>query len=253
MNQIFISYARSDGSEMAEFLYQRLTGCGYKVWKDDHNIPLGTSFPREISNALEEKGDFILLVTSASLKSAWVGDEINMAKTARRRIIPVILDNKLIDEDIPLFLRSTNWLRMQDTTRDWRALSRLVDELEGGKDIPRVINMSGYKEIVAKGILILAHSEFGLVDLAHPKSIIDMAQKMAQDAQPFVDANVGIVPHGHPALACTILAYLLGTTTRMPNLYNTYRTENGGFGVSSDRCIALQSVREMGFEFRSHL
>ena len=238
---------------MAEFLYGRLAGCGYEVWKDDHNLPLGTSFPRAISDALEKKGDFILLVTSAALRSDWVNDEVNMAMTARRRVIPVVLDNNLRDDEIPLFLRKINWLRMKNSTNDWESLNKLVDNLEAGETIPRVINMSGHKDIEVKGILVLGDSEFEVVDLTDPKAIVETAKKAAEAALPFINANAGIVPHGHPALACAILAHILGTTTRMPNLLTLIKRKAASLELAATRFISLQSIREMGFEYRSHL
>src|SRR5262249_28203065 len=82
MNNIFISYSHKDGEEIAEFFHERLTGCGYDVWKDSHNLQVGKKFPRAISDAVEKTNDFIVLLTKAALQSDWVDNEINMAMTA---------------------------------------------------------------------------------------------------------------------------------------------------------------------------
>jgi hypothetical protein len=176
-----------------------------------------------------------------------VQDEIDMAKVARRRLIPVILD----EVEVPLYLQTVHLLEMRAGVDDWRALHQLVNQLAGGQAIPRAYNMSGHKDIEVNGALVLGHSEFGHVDLNSPQSIADTARTMAEAALPYIkDAGAGIVPHGHPALACGILAHLLGTTNQMPLLFYTYRLENGKFGVSSDRFLSLQNIRDQGFEYR---
>lgn len=247
MNRIFLSYAHKDASEVAEWLYIRLTGCGYEVWKDNHSLPLGSSFPKEISNAVGQQEYFIVLLSAASMASAWVQDEIDIAKVARRQIIPIMLE----EVEVPLYLRTIQCLEMRAGINDWRALHQLVNHLGNGQSIPRVYNMSGHKDIEVNGVLMLGHSEFGHVDLSDPKSIADTAQTMAEAALPFIkEAGAGVVPHGHPALACCILAHLLGTTNQMPPLFYTYRLDNGKFGISGDRFVSLQNIRDLGFEYR---
>lgn len=248
MNRIFLSYSHKDASEAAELLYARLTGCGYEVWKDNHSLPLGSSFPREISNAVGQQDYFVVLLSAAALESEWVQHEIDMAKVSQRLIIPIILE----DLEIPLYLKTIQCLSMKEGVNDWLALHKLVDHLGGGKSIPRVYNMSGHKDIEVNGVLVLGHSDFVRVDLSDPQIIPDTAQQMAQLALPFIrQAGAGIVPHGHPALACSILAYLLGTTNQMPQLFCTHRLENGKFRISGDRSISLQNIRDLGFEYRS--
>jgi hypothetical protein len=248
MTRIFLSYSHKDASELAELLYIRLTGCGYEVFKDDHSLPLGTSFPRAISNAVGQQDYFVVLLSAAALESEWVQKEIDMATVAQRQIIPIVLE----ELEIPLYLKTIQCLEMRAGTNDWLALHKLVNHLNNGKSIPRVYNMSGHKDIEVNGVLVLGHSDFGHVDLSNSLSISDTARKMAESALPFIrQAGAGIVPHGHPALACSILAYLLGTTNQMPTLFYTHPLENRKFGISGDRSISLQDIRNQGFEYRS--
>ncbi len=253
MSRIFLSYARSDAGEIAEYLYERLTGAGYEVWKDDHDLPLGANFPGAISAALEDQCDVIVLLTRAALKSEWVNDEVNMAVTARRRVIPIVLD-ELKDDEIPLLLRKLNWLTMRKGTEDWQALHRLVDNLEGGKSIPRIYNMSGHKDdMEVHGVLVLGHHNFTPADLSDPQSMSETARKMAEEALPYIKAGADIVPAGHSALACVILAYLLGITNQMPRIFYPNKIADRKFGVNAGTFIRLQEIRDAGFEYRSHL
>lgn len=246
MNRIFLSYAHKDASEVAEWLFTRLKGCGYAVWKDNHSLPLGSSIPKEISNAVGQQDYFIVLLSTASVASDWVQDEIDMAKVARRHIIPILLE----EVEVPLYLRTIQRLEMKAGVNDWRALHQLVNQLDDGQTIPRVYNLSGHRDIEVNGVLVLGHSEFGHVD-PNPKSITDTAQAMAEAALPYItEAGAGIVPHGQAQMACSILAHLLGTANQMPPLFYTYRFGNGKFGISGDQFVSLQNIRDLGFVYR---
>lgn len=52
MNHIFLSYSHQDASDVAEWLYVRLTGCGYEVFKDDHSLILGLVVQNAVRNFL---------------------------------------------------------------------------------------------------------------------------------------------------------------------------------------------------------
>jgi TIR domain len=248
MNRIFLSYAHKDGSEAAEWLYTRLKGCGYEVWKDNHSLPLGGSFPKEISNAMDRMDFVLVLLSAAAVASDWVQEEIDMAKVARRQMIPILLEQT----EVPPYLKTIHSLELKAGINDWRALHQLVNHLGAGSSLPRVYNMSGYPDIEVNGALVLGHSEFGHVDLSSPQSIADTARTMAEAACPFIrEAGAGIVPHGHPALACGILAHLLGITNQLPPLFYTSKLETGKFGIRGDRFVSLQNMREVGLESRN--
>ena len=213
-----------------------------------HNIKYGTSFPRELSEAVAKQDNFLVLLTEAAINSNWVQDEIEKAIALQQNIIPI----RVNDTAIPSYLINKHYLQMTDGVNDWLALHNLVNNFEGGKDIPRVYNISGHKDIEVKGILVLDHCDFGLADLSDPASAIKIAQKAAKLALPFIKkAGAGIVPHGHSALACTILAFLLGALNQMPKLYYTHKFDSGKFGIAFDKFVKLQDVRDKGFEYRS--
>ncbi|MBF0549004.1 MAG: toll/interleukin-1 receptor domain-containing protein [Deltaproteobacteria bacterium] len=248
MNRVFLSYSHKDASDVAEFLYTRLMGAGYAVFKDDHSLTLGSSFPTELSKALGDHNYFLVLLTTAALESNWVRDEIDMAIVAELNIIPIVLE----DIEIPLYLKKRHCLMMKERTNDWEALHKLVNDLGDGKNIPRVYNMSGRKDFEVKGILILGHSEFVLADLKDPSSMANIAESMAEKALPYIErAGAGIVPPGHSALACSILAHLLGTRGQMPRLFYTHKPGPDNFCINSEVYVALQDMRDAGFEYRS--
>lgn len=248
MKKIFLSYSHSDGKYFAEYLFQRLQGAGYTVWKDDHNIPLGLNFPEQLSNNVVESDYFVVLLTHDSISSDWVTDEINIAKASKRRIIPVLVH----DINLPPSLIALNSLDMSVESCRWRSLNDLVTNFTEGDEIPRVYNMSGHSGIEVKNILVLDHCDFKYADLSNSASVHENAVKLGNSAIPYiVEANSGIVPHGHPALASATLAYLLGAINQMPKLYWTQKNENDKFGIDATCCISLQDMRNLGFENRN--
>lgn len=246
MNSLFLSYSRKD-SEVAEYLYNRLSGAGYSVWKDNRNIALGGAFPQELSSSIMKADYFLVLLSASSLASDWVNHEINIAIASGRRIIPVRLE----EVQPPPVLLSLHYLDMLDTAARWKALHKLVNDLLGGSTIPRAYNMSGHTDIEVDGILILDHCDFKYADLNSTDSVIANAEKLAQAALPYLkETKAGIIPPGHPALASATLAYLLGVNNKMPRLFWTRRNENDNFEVSSENIISLQGIRNKGFELR---
>ena len=248
MIRIFLSYSHKDAGEIAEFLYTRLKGAGFEVWKDDHNLSLGSNFPKEIYEAVSEQDYFMPLISPAALESRWVQQEIGTAQALGKNITPILLEHI----SPPPFLSALHTLEMKKGIHDWMMLHKLVNHLEGGESIPRVYNMSGHTDIEVKGMLVLGHFKFKKVKLDKPGLIIEIARKAGSAAVPYIKkAGAGIVPHGHSTIACAILAHLLGTIGGMPKLYYPYRISDDKFGIDADTYIALQSIRDMGFEDRT--
>jgi len=246
MSQIFISYAHKDGTELAEFLYQRLTGCGYEVFKDNHNLKPGDPVTRAISDALDGTGDFIVLMTRAALDSAWVKDEVDMAMTVRRRVISIVAEDVRNDE-IPLQQRKLLYLGMKEGKLDWKDLDRLVDTLDGGENIPRIYNMSNRDDAKIIGLLVLGASGKVDVKLDDPKDIVKKAKKVWEDALPILKheaKTVGFVPTGLAPLACAVLALMVGAPNRGLRMYYPYSNPDGKFCVSADKFINLKELRE---------
>lgn len=245
MNRIFLSYSHKDASEMAEWLYVRLSGCGYEVFLDHRSLTLGDSFLRAISNAVEQQDFVLVLLSKAALESEWVQKEIDMATVAERRIIPIVLE----DLEVPLHLKMIHYLEMKKGTNDWPALHKLVNNLNNGKSIPRVYNM-GREDVEVHGALVLGQSGRIQADLNDPQSIAEVAIKLAESALPYIkEAGAGVVPPGHPAVACVVLAHLLGTMNQMPTLFCTHNPGNGKFRIDGGKSISLQNIREHGFAY----
>jgi len=125
---IFISYAASDGLEIACKVKANLTGRGYSVWLDRENIKDGFDWDSEIDKGLRNSRALILVLTPGSVLSLQVKSEWN---DAINRYIPVI---PLLCKDcvIPRVLKMLNYIEYHQ--EDVGSLTRLLGILESLED-----------------------------------------------------------------------------------------------------------------------
>ena len=89
MADIFISYAREDGTRVRS-LADALSAHGWSVWWD-RQIPAGKTFDQVIAEALASARCVVVVWSHQSVASNWVREE---AEEGRRReiLIPVLID-----------------------------------------------------------------------------------------------------------------------------------------------------------------
>lgn len=119
LRDIFLCHAWDDRKESAKELHDLLESNGVSVWFSEKDIPLGTSFLREIDKGLVKSKIGIVLVTPDFLKriqNEGVADKELSALLARDQLVP-ILHNTTYEElrDVSPLLGSRNGL---DTSED---------------------------------------------------------------------------------------------------------------------------------------
>src|SRR5262249_31397127 len=88
--RIFISYARSDGGELARDLRRRLSvDHGFSLWQDLADMEGGKDWWRQITTAIDHVEYLVLVMTKAALSSPAVRDEWRYARQRGRCVIPV--------------------------------------------------------------------------------------------------------------------------------------------------------------------
>jgi WD40 repeat protein len=97
---IFISYRRSEARAYANDLYARLRAEDYFCFLDDYESPPGTPLTSSIERALKRSRILVLIATSESLQSEWVGREVEKFGAFGRPIIPINIQRAL--NDVPL-------------------------------------------------------------------------------------------------------------------------------------------------------
>ena len=86
MCDVFISYRRSDGEEVAKALCNYLREGGLRVFldtSDELGIEIGSAFPDQLKQAIEMAAHYVLIASPDAVKERtgedWVFEEINTA------------------------------------------------------------------------------------------------------------------------------------------------------------------------------
>lgn len=90
---IFISYRRDGGFDLAQVIYEKLSKRGYRVFMDIESLRNG-KFNKKLFSVISECTDFILILSPHALercrnKGDWVRTEIEFAIEKKKNIIPV--------------------------------------------------------------------------------------------------------------------------------------------------------------------
>lgn len=129
MPEIFVSYSRRDAAVVDE-LRGRLEAAGYDVWIDREDIQGGDQWRRAIVNAVEQCDTFIIILSSSSAGSDNVRIELDLAKDAKKRIIPLLVGQTLIPPEMKYQLAGLQFI---DMSVDFETgLAQLLRALGGG-------------------------------------------------------------------------------------------------------------------------
>jgi WD40 repeat protein len=96
----FISYRRSEARVYANDLYTQLRAEDYFCFLDDYESPPGTPLTSSIERALRRSRVLILIATSESLQSEWVGREVEKFGALGRPIIPINIQGALNEKPL---------------------------------------------------------------------------------------------------------------------------------------------------------
>ena len=105
----FISYSHRH-REFAARLCQDLNKAGIRAWMDVTGLLAGSAWEDEIAKAIEASTHVLFLLTSESVKSDGVKNEIDWARQKNRVIIPVMEDNV----ELPFGLLGTQYVSFME-------------------------------------------------------------------------------------------------------------------------------------------
>jgi len=91
MPTVFLSYARSDGSSIADRLRTELERANFIVWQDVGNMRGGQEWKEQLRIALREVDVLLVLLTPEAVKSSYVTWEWENALTLQKRVIPLLV------------------------------------------------------------------------------------------------------------------------------------------------------------------
>ena len=137
MYDVFISYRRDGGFEMARLLYDHLKGIGLNPFFDLEKLCSG-QFNEKLYREIEDGANFLLVLPPKSLERCknendWVRLEIEHAIKEDKNIVPVMMNGFEWPEDLPSSLQKLPYYNAVKMSReDFDAsISRLLTMLNG--------------------------------------------------------------------------------------------------------------------------
>lgn len=122
LRDIFLCHAWDDRKESAKELHDLLESNGVSVWFSEKDIPLGTSFLREIDKGLVKSKIGIVLVTPNFLnrvEKEGVADKELSALLARDQLVPIVHNTTFEDlRDVSPLLGSRNGLSTSEESME---------------------------------------------------------------------------------------------------------------------------------------
>jgi hypothetical protein len=120
--RIYLSYAHSDGADLAQRLLHDLTSTGFDVWLDTKRLAGGASWTVEIESAIDRSDVLIALMTHGSYVSDVCRAEQLRALRRGCLVLPVVAQ---ANSEIPIYLET----KQHRSFADGYQLSELLDDI----------------------------------------------------------------------------------------------------------------------------
>lgn len=158
MSKVFLSHSHRDKS-FARRLGALLRRHGHIVWIDEAEILVGDSLIAKIVEGIEFVDYVLAIISHASVRSAWVQCELDIASTReieQKRVIvlPVLIDNVAV----PTFLQSKKYCDLRSRSLAREHVDPLLNRLGAKTAIPTLDKTSARQLISdAKAVKRFAH------------------------------------------------------------------------------------------------
>lgn len=103
MGYVFISYSTKEQS-LADAMKKLLEKHGIQTWMAPGDIPAGNKYAQVINQAIKGCSCFILMLSNNAQNSVWVAKETERAVNYRKPIIPIQLENVLLNDEFELYI-----------------------------------------------------------------------------------------------------------------------------------------------------
>ena len=149
---IFISYRREGGDELARLIYDRLTARGYRVFFDIESLRSG-EFNKQLLAVIEECRDMIVVLPPGALERCsnegdWLYLELEHAMKNRKNIIPVMMKGFEWPETFPKGLEGLqNYNGIHDSKDYFDAvIDKIVSLLQSRQTLFEILRKKGNKK-----------------------------------------------------------------------------------------------------------
>lgn len=116
MTKIFLSHATSDGAAIAMDLVHHLEAAGHTCWIAPRDVKAGRTYPAQITSAIREAAGLVVVVTTDANESTDVLQEVQLAHTQRKMIVPIIVSKDGLSDDLSYFLSVRHQLSWTNAT-----------------------------------------------------------------------------------------------------------------------------------------
>lgn len=146
-HSIFISYSSRDRQTVNRIVAE-LDKMGASYWKAPEMIPAGSSYAREIPQAIQNCSVFLLVLSPTSQESIWVEKEIDSAICNRKTIIPFEIEKVELNDTFRFYLNNVQMISYsEDHTYAFEELKRqlvnLMPQLAAEKKTVQTKQQSG--------------------------------------------------------------------------------------------------------------
>lgn len=124
---IFISYVHSRDRELVDHIATELSKAGFSPWVDSKSIPYGEEWWIEITDAIKKALTVVFLISQESIKSKYCNEELNLALSNGKRIIPILVRST---SNIPKQLDRLQYLEMLSDSELGSKLQDLIIALK---------------------------------------------------------------------------------------------------------------------------
>lgn len=128
--RVFISYSSKD-TELARRIKDKLEAKDYLVFFAPDSIPAGVSYASVISNAIYEasqEGCVMVLLTRASMESAYVSREVSRAVSNNGTIVPVAIGDIGLTDEFEFYLHANQIYRLSESPTD-AEIDQMIDRI----------------------------------------------------------------------------------------------------------------------------
>lgn len=145
----FLSYASAD-ERFARRLYADLDARGVRTWFAPESLAIGARFRKAIDDGLARAERLVVVLSEASLRSQWVGYEVEVMRARERReqpehplLFPIRIDDAVLRTTLPWAVELRGGVHIgdfgawEDESRYGAAFERLISELLSEQDARR--------------------------------------------------------------------------------------------------------------------
>ncbi len=126
---VFISYCSKD-IKFVDQIVEELEKMGVPYWKAPEMIPAGSSYAREIPQAIQNCSVFLLVLSPTSQSSIWVEKETDSAICNRKIIIPFQIQEMILNDTFRFYLNNVQMISyFENSKRAFIDLKRQLEQL----------------------------------------------------------------------------------------------------------------------------